>query len=339
LRDNTSNPVFRKISNGYFLIPKLIAVAFLWFVMLISYYSFIWYEPYLSQRKTLGILDSYAPFFHVLNNFLFVWVIESAYNSGVKKNTIIIYSLLISSLAISFGYRGAFAFILIALFYLLSVKSEIKISFRRFFLFSIIALFIFPFLAVTRTEAYSTPLSDLFTIFIQQNFMGGNILGFFYDVFPLVGQNLAHASGYVALYDQGQASTLIPYLASILNFFPRPLSEFMGLPVSVYYASSWYLSNFLSHGGGSYLFVEPYWLGGYKSLILFNLFFGLVFIIIDRSLQTRVKQNKLIAHYLTSSLLMIISFGYGFSSFVRAFYIVVTVELFLYFHYKKKPLQ
>ena len=314
-------------------------VALSWLIMLYLYYSFIWYQPHLSGKTPVGFLASFSPFLHIVNNFLFVLAIERVYKLGTPKKTIFLYALFMSLLSLSFGYRGAFVFMLIGVFYFLSISSEIKISFIKLAFVSVIALFVFPFLGFVRFEVYSTPVSDLFGFFIQQNFLEGNIKGFFYDVFPLVGQNIVHTSGFVALYDMGKASSLVPYLASILNFFPRPFSELLGLPVDVYNTSAWYLARFLTHSGGSYLFAEPYWLGGYKALILFNIIYGIVFITIDKYLQLRVKQNRTIAHYLTSALLIVISFGYGFSGFVRALYIIIAVELFLYFHYKKTPVK
>ncbi|OQY76005.1 MAG: hypothetical protein B6D44_00380 [Ignavibacteriales bacterium UTCHB2] len=311
-------------------------VAISWLIMLYIYYTFIWYLPHLSAVHSSGILITLSAFIHVLNSFLFVWAIEKSYRLGSSKKTLIVYSLLMSILAISFGFRGAVVLMLISVFYFFSVKSEIKISFTRFAFISAIALFIFPFFGVVRFEIYNTSFLNIFLFYIQQSVMEGNISNFLYDMFPLVGQNLAHASAFVALYDQGQSSTLTPYLASILNFFPRPISELLGLPVNIYSTSAWYLSNYMVQSGGSYLFTEAYWLAGNVSLILFNIFYGIVFIVIDKNILMRAKQNKFLAHYITASLLMANSFGYGFSSFIRALYLIIFVEL--YFYFKRKPI-
>jgi hypothetical protein len=111
----------------------------------------------------------------------------------------------------------------------------------------------------------------------------------------------------------------------------------LGLPIDAFDCHAWTLVKYgLISTGGSYLFGEPYWLGGLPMIVLFHLLFGLIFSLGDLYFYRRRSKGKFIGHYVGAALLMLIGFGYGFSGWMRAFYMLLFSELALRLYEKRK---
>lgn len=295
-------------------------------VLYLLSYTFIFSAPYLSKTELPSELTvKIHNFWHILNTVSAVIVLSLRMQRGRLSKEDIVYVVSFSLLSFSFGDRGGGTLIVLSFFMLASIYGYLKIPYFKFLAGGLVAVFFLSFWGLARNLAHQMPMLPILKEFILRS----NELGFsnyIYDSLPLVGQNLAHYASYMYLYDNSAASGWLPYLSGLLNLLPRELGLMLGLPVNPEYTHAIYLSNYVIHMGGSFLFGEPYWFGGFTAVVFLNFIYGWIFSTIDRYFVLKAGGKGFLGHYVLGVMLMTIGFGYGFSGFMRGLYILLVIE-------------
>ena len=300
----------------------------IWMFIMIFGKSIIWLYPHMSR----GVDIPYSTLLMVFVNFMTPVIINLALISNIETKTVIFYSIFLSLLALSSGSRASCIVPLMSIVLIFKFQNIFSASFR---LISFILLplggTIISFFGKLRFEIAENKIVDIVSSFAEEIKMGG-IIEYIFCGFPVLGQNVAHYSVYLHLYDMGQRSTIMPYINGILNIVPRNLGLMMGLPVDPYDVHAWQLHEFgVTTSGGSYLFGEPYWLGGLPAIIVVSFLFGSIMMLLD----LRFAKRKFIGHYIGGCILLSMGIGYGFSGWMRAFYLLLFLDIAVSYIEKK----
>jgi len=323
LNRSTDISRFRILAKYLLLLPVAI-----WITITVFGKSIIWLYPHMSK----GVEIPYFTPLIVFTNFVTPVVMNFALISNIKVKTLIFYSIILSVLALSSGSRAGCIIPLVSMVLLLKSHKTFSMSFRSI-LFILVPAggTIISFLGRLRFEIAENSLVNIISSFVEDIRMGG-IIEYIFCGIPVLGQNLAHYSAYIYLYDTGQHSTIMPYLNGIINILPRDVGLRLGLPVNPFDVHAWQLREFgIISTGGSYLFGEPYWLGGLPAIMIFSFFFGFITMLLD----LRFGKRKFIGHYLGGCILLSMGIGYGFSGWMRAFYLLLFSDIIVKFIKKK----
>lgn len=308
----------------------MVIVAVSWLLFHVLNYTLIYLNPHLTHlAEEETFLAAYQAVWQTVNSVLGVVVLNMCFQKRFKTTAMVVFALSLSFIAFSYGNRGPGALMMVSLLFLLLTYRRIKVPYWAFLSSGLVAAVIFSFWGYVRFSAYSASFPQMardYREIIQEQ----GVSLYIYDSIPVLGQNLAHYAGYMFLYDNNQPSTFVPYTAGILNVLPRSIGLSLGLPVDPYKTHAWLLADYVIHLGGGYLFGDPYWLGGILMVVIFNAIYGFLFILIDLYFKEKSLKNRFVAHYIVFTVMMVGGFGYGFSSWIRPFYLLLMLEaLFL----------